>query len=122
MANEQNLIPNSQRSPEEVRENGRKGGIKSGEVRRAKKTFRELMKDYGSLPSEDRPELTNDQAVVYAQYKKAQDEKAMGSTEAAKFIRDTRGESPNNTELTLNATIGTVNISFGDKKVIDGEE
>lgn len=94
MANEQNLIPNSQRSPEEVRENGRKGGIKSGEVRRAKKTFRELMENYGSLPSEDKPELTNDQAIIYAQYKKAQDEKAMGSTEAAKFIRDTKGEKP----------------------------
>lgn len=33
MANEQNLIPNSMRSPSEVRENGRKGGKKSGEVR-----------------------------------------------------------------------------------------
>lgn len=32
--NEQNLIPNSQRSPEELREMGRKGGIKSGESRR----------------------------------------------------------------------------------------
>ena len=33
MANEQNLIPNNMRSPSEVRENGRKGGKKSGEVR-----------------------------------------------------------------------------------------
>ena len=41
MANEQNLIPNSQRSPDEVRENGRKGGIRSGQVRSARKTFKE---------------------------------------------------------------------------------
>lgn len=32
-----NLIPNSERSPEELREMGRKGGIKSGESRRKKK-------------------------------------------------------------------------------------
>ena len=31
-----NLIPNSERSPEELREMGRKGGIKSGEARRRK--------------------------------------------------------------------------------------
>lgn len=42
--NEKNLIPNSKRSPNEVRENARKGGIKSGKVRRDKKTYREMAK------------------------------------------------------------------------------
>lgn len=42
--NEKNLIPNSERSPKEVRENGRKGGIKSGQVRREQKTYREMAK------------------------------------------------------------------------------
>ena len=42
--NDKNLIPNSERSPSEVRENGRKGGIKSGEVRRDQKTYREMAK------------------------------------------------------------------------------
>lgn len=42
--NMDNLIPNNKRSPEEVRENGRKGGVKSGEARRAKADMRELMK------------------------------------------------------------------------------
>lgn len=42
--NNENLIPNSQRSPSEVRENGRKGGIKSGQVRREQKTYREMAK------------------------------------------------------------------------------
>lgn len=41
MANEKNLIPNSKRSPKEVRENGRKGGIASGKKRREIKSFRE---------------------------------------------------------------------------------
>ena len=91
MANEKNLrIPTS----EEAREIGRKGGIKSGEVRRAKRTFRELMEEYGKMQSKEHPELTNDEAVIFAQYQKAKDEKAVGSTEAAKFIRDTKGEKP----------------------------
>lgn len=44
MANEQNLIPNSERSPEELREQTRKGGIRSGEVRREKATFKNAIK------------------------------------------------------------------------------
>lgn len=43
MANVENLIPNSERSPEEVRENGKKGGIKSGEVRKEKATFKKAL-------------------------------------------------------------------------------
>lgn len=43
MANEQNLIPNSERTPEELREITRKGGIASGEARRKKKTLKELL-------------------------------------------------------------------------------
>lgn len=41
-----NLIPNSERSPKELREMGRKGGIRSGEARRKKaraKKMAELM-------------------------------------------------------------------------------
>ena len=47
---EDNLIPNNERSPNEVRENGRKGGIASGEARRRKKTMRELAVIVNSLP------------------------------------------------------------------------
>lgn len=119
MANEANLIPQAHQL---TVEEASKGGKKSGEVRRAKRTFRELMEEYGSLPDENNTGLTNDQAVMIAQYKLAKDPKATGSTKAAEFIRDTKGESPKNADLTLNATIGTVNINFGDKKVIDGEE
>ena len=44
MANEQNLIPfTSEQSREEAVRNGRKGGIKSGEVRRRKAAMRETM-------------------------------------------------------------------------------
>lgn len=37
-----NLIPNTERSPEELREMGRKGGIKSGESRRKKRELQKL--------------------------------------------------------------------------------
>lgn len=43
MANEENLIPTNKRSKSEVREIGRKGGIKSGESRRKRKAVREII-------------------------------------------------------------------------------
>lgn len=39
-----NLIPNSERSPEELRKMGRKGGTKSGEVRRRKRDQEKAVK------------------------------------------------------------------------------
>lgn len=48
--NEDNLIPFSERSKEEARELGRKGGIASGETRRRKKTFKEQFDLLLSLP------------------------------------------------------------------------
>lgn len=53
MANEQNLIPNSERTPEELREITRKGGIASGEARRRNKTLKELGDMIGSLGIQD---------------------------------------------------------------------
>ena len=54
MPNEQNLIPMEQRSPEEAREMGRKGGRASGESRRRKKSLREAAELYLSLPVSDK--------------------------------------------------------------------
>ena len=39
--NDENLIPNSERSPSELREMGRRGGVKSGESRKRKKRMRD---------------------------------------------------------------------------------
>lgn len=47
--NPQNLIPNSKRSPEEVRRNGQKGGIASGEKRRHQRDLREAVKALQSV-------------------------------------------------------------------------
>ena len=43
MAREDNLIPNSQRTPEELRAMARKGGIASGIARREKANFKNIV-------------------------------------------------------------------------------
>lgn len=50
MANEQNLIPFNKRTESEQREIARQGGKKSGEVRREKKTAKEMMEALMSMP------------------------------------------------------------------------
>ena len=40
-----NLVPNAERTPEELRKMAKKGGMKSGETRRRKKAVKDLMKD-----------------------------------------------------------------------------
>lgn len=51
MANEQNLIPfTSEQNREEAKKNGRKGGIKSGQVRRQRKAMKEQAELLLSLP------------------------------------------------------------------------
>lgn len=86
--NEQNLIPNSQRTPTEVRENARKGGIRSGEVRRARKTLKEELL---LLLSEG----DTQQRISTALIEEALGGNKAGSvTRAYEVIRDTVGEKP----------------------------
>lgn len=47
--NVENLIPCTERSKSEAREISRRGGIKSGEARRAKKTVKECLKMYSEM-------------------------------------------------------------------------
>lgn len=55
--NEKNLIPNNERSPSEVRENGRKGGIASGKARREKKTIQKILADLLDSEIKDSPQF-----------------------------------------------------------------
>ena len=55
-----NLIPNSQRSPEELREMTRKGGIKSGETRRRKRDSRiQMLEILKCVPDLDERAIDN---------------------------------------------------------------
>lgn len=81
--NQENLIPTSERSKSEVREIGRKGGIASGEARRARKTLKEEL----LLLLEQGDTQTNMTLSLLA---KALD----GDIKAYEVVRDTIGEKP----------------------------
>lgn len=96
--NDENLIPNSQRSPTEVRENGAKGGIASGEARRRKRAFRELIEDMldengGTVNGQ--PATKKDLVVARAiKMLTSTDTKDQDFLKAFEIIRDTIGEKP----------------------------
>lgn len=81
MANEKNLKP--VRSKKEARERGRKGGIKSGEVRAKRKTLKEELLIL--LQQEDYQEKISLSLIAKA---------LTGDTKAYEVIRDTIGEKP----------------------------
>ena len=88
MANERNLIPNSERTPNELREMARNGGLASGEARRKRKTLKEellLMLSDGDIQEKISLALINE----------AINGNNSGSvTKAFEVIRDTIGERP----------------------------
>ena len=83
MANERNLIPNSERTPSELREMARNGGLASGEARRKRKTLKEEL----LLMLEDE-EVQKSVAVALIQ------EAQNGNVKAFGMLRDTIGEAP----------------------------
>ena len=98
--NTEHLIQYNGQTPEQARENGRKGGLASGAARRQRKLLRELLNDI--MPREvtdeelrKRLEMaglapTHEVAMCFAAILRAE----KGDIEAARFIRDTRGEKP----------------------------
>lgn len=118
----------SEMTPEQRRENGRKGGIVSGEVRRRKKAMRERLeiilempikngkladieaiKNFAALKGKN---ITVEDAMMIAQIQKA----LKGDTNAAIFVRDTAGQNPtvkieNDIDMELN-----ISIDYGDEE------
>lgn len=95
------LIPMNERTEEEQKKIARQGGIASGEARRRKKTLREIAEAFGSQQApvavikkmQDQGilydgDITNDVAVIVAQYGKAEG----GSTRAATYLAEIKGE------------------------------
>lgn len=102
-----NLIPTNRRSKEEVKRNASKGGKRSGEVRRARKTLREellaLLAD-GDVQNRMSVALINE--AINGNNK--------GSvTKAFETIRDTIGEKPVDK---VEQNISNITIDFGDLK------
>ena len=95
MANEQNLIPNEARTPEERRENARAAGIASGEARRARKSLRAELEALLSQKTIDKKTGKPTDSTVQEAITAALVAKAMkGNTKAFEIIRDTIGEKP----------------------------
>jgi hypothetical protein len=87
--NEHNLRPNSERTTQELQENGRKGGIKSAEKRKERKTFKELINI--ALQEQDvETGQDNAVAIVASLINKAK----QGDNKAFEILRDTVGEKP----------------------------
>ena len=110
MANEQNLIPQRDRSPEERRKVAQMGQKASAEARRRKKSIREVLEVILSLDAPEEmlqagQELTKkmrrdaksrgEVVDVYSAIAAAQAYKAArGDTAAATFVRDSVGDKP----------------------------
>ena len=89
MANEQNLrVPTSS----EARRNGKKGGIASGEARRAKKSLREAMQLLmdADLTGKDGKTMTGTEAMAARAFQAA----LKGDWKAWELVRDTAGQKP----------------------------
>lgn len=97
MANEQNLIPWDKRTESEQREYAKKGGQKSGEVRRQRKAMKEQMEMLLSLPFKNKKQfnfmkelgieennIDNQMALIVAMYGKA----LKGDVQAFNTIRE----------------------------------
>lgn len=127
MANESNLVP---LTTEKAREIGAKGGVNSGIARRQKKTLAQIGEMIGNLDikSEKNREIMrqagiadddmiNDVGMLFRLNMKAQ----QGDTKAIELLAKLRGQLKTDEPL-ANIQIQSVNISFGDKRVIEGEE
>lgn len=111
MANEQNLIPNSERTPSERRENARKAGIASGKARREKADLRKMLQI--ALESDDfKDKFGNKMTGAELMVKVAFKEMAKGNPKYWELIRDTAGFKP----------IDKIQVSEIDQNVIDEVE
>ena len=124
MANEENLIPNHERTPSELREITSKGGIESGKSRRRKKALRLALKGLMDMPlGELAPDLrdgimiaakltdeglTVGDAVIGSIVRTA----CNGNSQMAKLLLDTIGES-------IDACAGTQDQSYRNQEPND---
>lgn len=88
--NEQNLIPNSERSPSEVRELGRKGGKASGRARAYAKSLREALRAEAEKQKENKngDGVNGFEAIANSMVREA----VKGNVQAAQFIAKIMGE------------------------------
>lgn len=101
MANEQNLIPVTKRTPREQREISSKGGKASAEAKKARKTLKETL-----LMMLEEGNTQND--ITLALLQKALN----GDTKAYEVIRDTVGEKPTDKIEQSGELNNTITVKF----------
>lgn len=129
LANEQNLIPNSQRSPSEVRENARKGGINSGIARRKKADFIRVAKalldcDVSEKEKEQirktfpigDEEISYRTMIIIKQIEEAR----KGNLNSAKYLDEITGEKPSD-NVNIETKLPIFNIQVTDNKELEKE-
>ena len=128
MPNEKNLIPNSERTPEERREIATAGGKASGVSRRRKRSLKEAADLYLSLPVSDRktwnkisrrgvdPEdIDNQMAMIIGLTIAA----TAGDAKAAKVIVDLLGEDAHSEEAAVHPLVSDL-VTAVKKRQEDG--
>ena len=128
MPNEKNLIPNSERTPEERREIATAGGKASGVSRRRKRSLKEAADLYLSIPVSDRrvwnkiarrgvdPEdIDNQMAMVIGLTMAA----TAGNAKAAKVIVDLLGEDAHSEEAAVHPLVSDL-VTAVKKRQEDG--
>lgn len=94
--NDQNLIPNSERTAKERQEIARKGGIASGEARREKKTLANALRVVLEERVGEGSDLTKREAIVAKVVKRLYDD---GDIRDLKILADVLGESVQTIDL-----------------------
>ena len=128
MPNEKNLIPNSERTPEERREIATAGGKASGVSRRRKRSLKEAADLYLSLPVSDRrvwnkiarrgvdpDDIDNQMAMIIGLTMAA----TAGDAKAAKVIVDLLGEDAHSGEAAVHPLVSDL-VTAVKKRQEDG--
>ena len=128
MPNEKNLIPNSERTPEERREIATAGGKASGVSRRRKRSLKEAADLYLSLPVTDRrvwnkisrrgvdpDDIDNQMAMIIGLTMAA----TAGDAKAAKVIVDLLGEDAHSEEAAVHPLVSDL-VTAVKKRQEDG--
>ena len=104
--NNENLIPCNERSPEEVAELGRRGGIASGEARREKRKTLDMLEMLlaGKIDTED-GRVSREQAYMLSVLKRGI---ATGNVDLLELIAKLRGEMVNKSEVEMSGNIPAV--------------
>ena len=110
--NEQNLVQNQKRTPNERRKSAKKAGKASGVSRRKNKSIRDALKALLSGKVEyEGEQMGGNDALALSAFNKA----LKGDVQAFKEIRDTVGEKPKDMIELEDTRVQNIEINFVDK-------